>query len=322
MGTWSASALLVRQFGSMPSPGRSLSTGDSHGPDRALRRLGGQFLLLLALAVISVACGSSRSSSSAAASAAGSSTTATTSTAGATSAQTLEGSEFNQLAATAPAATATLPSPPTSPKVERSYLIALFDDAQSVWRREFDAAHFKYQPARVTVFNNVIDSPCGRREDSGPFYCSGDRTVYLDTRFFTMLLRNGKVGAAAQAYIVGHEIGHHIQRLVGIAGRVDAANRADPAGENARSVQVELQADCLAGVWARSAYPRSGLTLTDLREGLTTAEQIGDDYIMHAAGQVIDEDLWTHGSSAQRQYWLKTGFDSGRPSACNTFAAR
>jgi uncharacterized protein len=278
--------------------------------------------------VVAAGCGSTHSSTSGSGgspTAPASSTTSTISSTGAaqaaTAAQTIEGNELARFAAVAPSASAKLPSPPTSPMVEPAYLIALFDDAQSVWRREFEAAHLNYQAARVRVFNGVTESACGRSGDSGPFYCPGDDTVYLDTRFFSLLLRKENVGAAAQGYIVGHEIGHNVQRLVGISDRVSAANKADPGGKNTRSIQVELQADCLAGVWARSAFPRSRLTLTDLQQGLRAAKLIGDDYIMHATGQVVDRTLWTHGSSEQRQYWLKAGFDSGRPSACNTFAA-
>jgi predicted metalloprotease len=219
-----------------------------------------------------------------------------------------------------PPATLILPPAPTDPKVERAYLTSLFDDSQRVWRREFEAAKMGYQPARLVIFWSVTQSPCGRHRDgAGPFYCP-PRWVYLDTRFFTELLRIRGVGAAAQAYIVGHEVAHHIQRLVGIADRVNAANKADPAGRNGRSVQIELQADCLAGVWARSAFPRSELTVTDLHEALRAAELIGDDYGTRAAGELVDSTLWTHGSSEQRQRWLATGFISGRPGACDTFA--
>jgi predicted metalloprotease len=146
--------------------------------------------------------------------------------------------------------------------------------------------------------------------------------VYLDLRFFTDLASNAGVGSAAQAYIVGHEFGHHVQDLVGIASSVADANRADPSGKNARSVKFELQADCLAGVWGHSAYPRSGLTLRDLDEALKAAEVIGDDYIQRAAGEVVDSSAWTHGSSQQRQHWVRTGYQSGRPSACDTFGSR
>ncbi len=206
--------------------------------------------------------------------------------------------------------------------MERDYLIAIADDTQRVWRREFSASHLTYRPARVVVFSRKVRSYCGQHEDSGPFYCPGDRTVYLDVQFFTDLAHNASVGGAAQAYIVGHEFGHHVQQLLGIAGSVAQANEADPGGKNARSVQVELQADCLAGVWGHSAYPRSELTLRELDEALKAAEVIGDDYLQRAAGDVVDSALWTHGSSQQRQYWVRTGYESGRPSACDTFASR
>lgn len=219
-----------------------------------------------------------------------------------------------------PQTSAKLPSPTRSTTVERDYLIGIAKDIQRVWRREFAESHLIYQPARVVVFSSKVRSYCG--EGSGAFYCPGDRTVYLDLRFFTELPDNAGVGSAAQAYIVGHEFGHHVQQLIGIAGTVADANQADPGGKNARTVQVELQADCLAGVWGHSAYPRSGLTIAELDEALKTADVIGDDYIQRAAGQVVDSTLWTHGSSQQRQYWLKTGYESGRPSACDTFASR
>ncbi len=193
-------------------------------------------------------------------------------------------------------------------------------DLQRLWRREFAVSHLIYHPARVVVFSSEVRSYCG--EGSGPFYCPGDRTVYLDLRFFTDLPDNAGVGSAAQAYIVGHEFGHHVQQLLGIAASVADANQADPRGKNARTVRVELQADCLAGVWGRSAYPRSGLTTSELDEALKTADVIGDDYIQRAAGHAVDSTLWTHGSSQQRQYWLRTGYQSGRPSACDTFTSR
>jgi uncharacterized protein len=233
----------------------------------------------------------------------------------------LGGSELENFRERTAAASATLPPAPTTPTIERTYLIALFDDLQSVWRREFAAAHMSFRAARLVVFYSQIHSGCGHADDSGPFYCPADHTIYLDTRFFTLLLRNSHVGKAAQVFIVGHEFAHHVQRLLGIADRVDAANQADPSGQNARSVRVELQADCLAGVWARSAYPRSELGLTDLYEALRTAKVIGDDYLMQSSGQVVDTTLWTHGSSQQRQLWLRLGFLGGRPKDCNTFAS-
>ena len=217
---------------------------------------------------------------------------------------------------------ATLPAAPTSERVERAYLVALFNDVQSVWRRDFIAARQRYKPARLVVFYGVTHSACGKHEDSGPFYCPGDDTVYLDARFFGMLLRDKRVGTAAQAYIVGHELAHQVQRLAGVASHVDALNRKDPASENARTVKVELQADCLAGVWGSSAFPRSGLSTADLYDALATAHVLGDDYLQEAAGNIVDTTLFTHGSSEQRKSWLRTGYRSGSPSSCDTFLAR
>ena len=213
-----------------------------------------------------------------------------------------------------------VPRAPTDPTVERSYLTALFDDVQRVWRSEFTSAHMSYQPAHLILFSGQTESACGPHQDSGPFYCPADQGVYLDLRFFTLLLREAHVGAAAQVFIVGHEVGHHVQRLLKIADHVDAANQADPGGKSARSINTELEADCLAGVWAKSAYPRNQLSINSLDEALKTAKVIGDDYIQKATAQVVDAALWTHGSSAQRQQWLRTGYRAGRPSACNTFA--
>jgi predicted metalloprotease len=169
------------------------------------------------------------------------------------------------------------------------------------------------------VFYSVTQSACGRHRDSGPFYCPGDDTVYLDLRFFQDLLGGERVGASAQAYIIGHEVGHHIQDLEGVASDVAALDKKDPAHEKARSVDVELQADCLAGVWGTSVFPRSGFTTTDLYDALKTAHVIGDDYIAEASGRVIDSSLFTHGSSQQRRVWLRTGYKSGKPSSCDTF---
>lgn len=219
-----------------------------------------------------------------------------------------------------PPAAAKLPSPADARSVERDYLIAIAEDTQRVWRKEFAVSHLTYRPARIVVFWSKVTSACGFQADSGPFYCSTDRTIYLDVRFFVDLPDNAGVGSAAQAYIVGHEFGHHVQWLSGIAGSVADADKVDPKGENARSVRFELQADCLAGVWGHSAFPRSELTIEDLRGALKAAEVIGDDYIYRAAGLVVDSALWTHGSSLQRQRWVTTGYRSGRPSDCDTFA--
>lgn len=284
-----------------------------------LRIIGAARLGFLGLALLISGCGarSSSSVSSAASAATGTTAPATTTTTPARVADHLA-----LLREVLPHTSAKLPSPSSATAVERDFLIAIADDTQRVWRREFAVSHLTYRPARIVVFWSKVKSDCGQHEDSGPFYCPADRTVYLDLRFFTELPNNAGVGSAAQAYIVGHEFGHHVQQLIGIAGSVADANRVDQSGKNARSVQVELQADCLAGVWGRSAYPRSELKIGDLDDALKAADVIGDDYIQKAAGDVVDSTLWTHGSSQQRQYWVRTGYQSGRPSACDTFAAR
>lgn len=275
--------------------------------------------LLVLCALITAACGSSSGSSSRAAS--GTATTKERSAAQTAPAAVAAG-ELARLKKPTAAAGATLPSASSAVAVDRRYLTTIFDDVQGIWRREFTAAHLAYQPARLVVFSGKVESTCGRHEDSGPFYCPADRTVYLDLRFFGALLRQHGVGSAAEAYIVAHEFGHHVQQLLGISKAVAAANTADPKRENARSVQVELEADCLAGIWASSAYPRSKLTVTDLDNALTTAHVLGDDYIAQATGDVVDSAMWTHGSSQARQQWLTTGFRSGEPKACDTFTGR
>jgi predicted metalloprotease len=171
------------------------------------------------------------------------------------------------------------------------------------------------------IFSSRVASGCGVQENVGPFYCPANHGIYLDVGFFTLLARQAGLGGFAQAYVIGHEFGHHIQQLLGINRRVAAADQANPAGKHARSVRVELQADCLAGVWAHSAYTRDELSVNDLEGKLKTAALIGDDFQRRVAGKPVDPGLFTHGSSAQRQRWLRTGFESGNPGACDTFSA-
>ena len=177
-----------------------------------------------------------------------------------------------------------------------------------------------YHPARLTIFSQQVHTACGAQPaDVGPFYCPASFGVYLDPTFFTALSR--KVGVRlrgfAQAYVVGHEVGHHVQTLLGIGHQKAAANEQDPARANARSVRFELQADCLAGVWMHSVYQRGELSDADLEQALNAAAVVGDDFLAHA-GQSRPPEEWTHGSSAQRQQWLKTGFEEGKPDACDT----
>ena len=191
------------------------------------------------------------------------------------------------------------------------------------FRRDFGAAGLPYAPAALDLFHSQVKTACGtERADVGPFYCSGDRTVYLDLQFFSAMQRQfGLTGDFAEAYVVAHELGHHIQNLVGVTSRVAAAEQAVPDLANALSVDVELQADCLAGVWAHSAYTRNLLEPGDIEEALHAAQVVGDDFLARASGAQVNPDSWTHGSSAQRTQWSTTGSEAGRPDACKAFSA-
>ena len=187
---------------------------------------------------------------------------------------------------------------------------------------EFHDGGVTYHPARLTIFVQEVRTACGTQPaDVGPFYCPASFGVYLDPAFFAALSRKVgvRLGDFAQAYVIAHELGHHVQTLLGITHQKAAADHQDPAGANARSVRFELQADCLAGVWMHSVYRRGELTDADLKESLDAARVVGDDFLQNATGDRRPPEQWTHGSSAQRQRWLKTGFESGTPDACDTF---
>jgi predicted metalloprotease len=188
---------------------------------------------------------------------------------------------------------------------------------------QFHRAGLTYHRARLTIFSQQVHTACGTQPaDVGPFYCPASFGVYLDPTFFAALSRKVGVhlGDVAQAYVVAHEVGHHVQTLLGITQQKAAADQQDPAGANARSVRFELQADCFAGVWMHSVYRRGELTDADLEKALVAAAVVGDDFFRNAEGQSRPREDWTHGSSAQRQQWLKTGFEEGRPDACDTFS--
>ena len=229
---------------------------------------------------------------------------------------------LNDLPVVAPSQTA---RPPVSqPGAVNAFLREVFADAQAMWRRDFAEGRIRYVPARLTIFANTVHTACGTQNaQSGPFYCPADRGVYLDSRFFDVLSRRVGVGLGdfARAYVVAHELGHHVQFELGIGQRLTAADMRDPAGKNARSVRFELQADCLAGVWVHSRYQRGQLTQSDLDDALRAAAVVGSDFQqLSATGTTRPED-WTHGSSAQRLHWLTVGFEEGSPGACDTFSA-
>ena len=197
---------------------------------------------------------------------------------------------------------------------------------EDIWAGVFKAQLGRtYQPATMVLYKGVTQSPCGTASGAtGPFYCPGDRKVYLDTDFFTTMARDlGAGGDFAMAYVVAHEIGHHVQGSLGILAKANALRaRVAEAESNAISVLIELQADCLAGIWARGVEDRFGaIEAGDFAEAINAARQIGDDTLQRNAGQVPMPDRFTHGSSAQRARWFQIGLTSGQMRDCDTFGA-
>ena len=197
-------------------------------------------------------------------------------------------------------------------------------DTETRWGEIFAASGARYEPPRLVLFDQAVESACGFASSaSGPFYCPLDHKVYLDLSFFNELDRRfGASGDFAAAYVIAHEVGHHVQNLMGLSEKVRSAQeRASSEGEaNALSVQLELQADCLAGIWAHSAVRQADLLETgDLDEALNAAAAVGDDRIQKQSGGQVNPDTFTHGSGEQRVKWFKAGFQSGDPTACDTF---
>ncbi len=195
----------------------------------------------------------------------------------------------------------------------------VLDDLQATWSRTLPG----YEPARLVLFRDAVGSACGFAQSAmGPFYCPLDRKVYIDLSFYQDLRRRfGAPGDFAQAYVVAHEIGHHVQNLLGTAGEVRRAQERNPRRANELSVRLELQADCLAGVWGHSTARRDILERGDVEEGLDAAAAIGDDRMQQMSQGRVVPDAFTHGSSEQRVYWFRHGLETGDPQACNTFSA-
>lgn len=200
-------------------------------------------------------------------------------------------------------------------------------DTEEVWdeifRQQLGEA---YTPATLVLFKAVTQSPCGGASGAtGPFYCPGDRKIYLDTGFFTMLERRmGAGGDFAAAYVVAHEVAHHVQNELGILGQANRVRAQSGQTEsNAISVRIELQADCYSGIWARAAQSKfRSLERGDIAEAMNAAKQIGDDTLQRNAGRVPQPHTFTHGTSEQRQRWFATGYETGDLRACDTFSAR
>jgi predicted metalloprotease len=202
------------------------------------------------------------------------------------------------------------------------FLSFVVGDLQKFWAADFQKAGREFTPTKLVVFSGQTDTGCGPGSAAtGPFYCPLDRQIYVDPGFFRELANRFQApGDFAQAYVLAHEYGHHVQTLTGITEQVDSASRENPDQRNALSVRVELQADCLAGVWAHSTFERGLLEQGDLEEGLTAAASVGDDRIQAAATGRISPETFTHGTAAQRAGWFKRGFEDGDATVCDTFS--
>jgi predicted metalloprotease len=202
------------------------------------------------------------------------------------------------------------------------FVARVLGSTEDVWGALFAQSGERYQAPELTIFSGSVQSSCGYASAaSGPFYCPRDQRVYLDTSFFDELARMGGAGDFAAAYVIGHEVGHHVQTLLGTSDQVRGAQqRASEAQANRLQVAMELQADCFAGVWAHHANRvNSILEAGDVEEALAAAQAIGDDRLQRNAGRRVTPDSFTHGSSAQRQQWLVNGLQTGDPNACDTF---
>lgn len=214
--------------------------------------------------------------------------------------------------------------PATSSPAEDSlvdFVSVVLDDTQNTWNALYAQSGQQYPPATLVLYRDATPTACGTGQSaSGPFYCPGDQKVYIDLDFFQELhTRFGAPGDFAQAYVIAHEIGHHIQTITGTSPRVRAMQQRNPSQANALSVRLELQADCYAGIWANSAARRDLLEPGDVEEGLGAAAAVGDDRLQRMSGRRVTPEGFTHGTSAQRMEWFQRGFRDGRPEACDTF---
>ncbi|MEA2695188.1 MAG: uncharacterized protein QOJ16_4575 [Acidobacteriota bacterium] len=199
----------------------------------------------------------------------------------------------------------------------------VLDDVQKTWTEEFAKMNRPYEHAKLVLFTDVTGSGCGTAESAtGPFYCPQDHKVYIDLGFYRELKdRFGAPGEFAQAYVLAHEVGHHVQNLLGIDSQVRRLQSSRPSSRNELSVKLELQADCLAGVWAHATAQRGTVENGDIQSALGAAAAVGDDRLQKMATGTVRPESWTHGSSAEREKWFQTGFDSGDINRCDTFGA-
>jgi len=197
----------------------------------------------------------------------------------------------------------------------------VLDDAQKTWAQIFAAHGRTYRHAKLVLYQDMTYSGCGSAQaTTGPFYCPEDEKVYIDLSFWRQLKRfGGDTGDFAQAYVVTHELGHHVQKLLGIEQRMRTLSQQDEGEQNPLSVDLELQADCFAGVWGHSTEQRNIVHEDDVAAALRAAAAVGDDHLQRMSGRAVSPESWTHGSSAQRTEWFKRGLEGGQVSSCPTF---
>ena len=227
--------------------------------------------------------------------------------------------------AQAPGADVPAPIPPEEdPQVDlKDFSSYVFTDAQNTWSKIFEDDGDAYDRAEMVLYSDAVSTGgCGSATSAvGPFYCPADSRVYLDLSFYDDMSRQlGAPGDFAWAYVIAHELGHHVQNIKGTNDEVAEAERDDPDSANELSVRLELQADCYAGVWAATVFAEGDLERGDLDEAFTATEAIGDDRLQREAGQTIDPDSFTHGTSEQRRTWFENGYEGGDPAQCDTFS--
>jgi uncharacterized protein len=199
----------------------------------------------------------------------------------------------------------------------------VFTDTQRTWEQTFGRENKPYDHAKLVLYRSGVQTGCGSASSSvGPFYCPADQRVYLDLSFYDDMKRQlGASGDFAWAYVIAHEMGHHVQKELGTGGEVRQRQEDHPGDANALSVRLELQADCYAGVWANTVYAKGNLEQGDLDEAFTASEAVGDDRLQRRATGSVDPDSFTHGTSAQRKHWFQRGYEAGDAGNCDTFSA-
>jgi len=202
----------------------------------------------------------------------------------------------------------------------KDFSVYVFNSAQATWERTFSAQGQQYQRAKLVLYREGVDTACGSASSAvGPFYCPGDKYVYLDLSFYRdMESQLQASGDFAWAYVIAHEVGHHVQQQLGTSAEVDRIRRTDPDRANEASVRLELQADCYAGVWANAVFDK--LEPGDIDEAIRASEAVGDDRLQKQAGRSVNPDSFTHGSSAQRRAWFERGRKRGDPADCDSFS--